>query len=181
MKIGSKRSILSATLAMVLTGSFGAIAAESKDSEIPSWEVSKPQGEVKNVTIDTTESTWSNLDVHPNGKTIIFDMLGDIYTMPITGGEATPLVKGYDWNMQATYSPDGSKIAFLSDRDGMINVWVMNADGSNPVQITKENNNTIHTPTWSPDGQYIAVTRGVMSDHQARDENVGGEVLCRVF
>ena len=163
MKIGSKRSILSATLAMVLTGSFGAIAAESKDSEIPSWEVSKPQGEVKNVTIDTTESTWSNLDVHPNGETIIFDMLGDLYTMPITGGEAKPLAVGYEWNMQATYSPDGSKIAFLSDRDGMMNVWVMNADGSNPIQLTKEKKNTIHTPTWSHDGQYIAVTRGVMS------------------
>ena len=62
--------------------------------------------------------------------------------MPINGGKATPLVLGYDWNMQATYSPDGSKIAFLSDRDGMMNVWVMNADGSDPVQITKLENNT---------------------------------------
>ncbi len=127
------------------------------------WDVTNPKGEMKTVSIDTDESTWSNLDVHPNGKTIIFDMLGDIYTMPISGGEAKPLVLGFEWNMQATYSPDGKKIAFLSDRDGMMNVWVMNADGSDPVQITKQTSHTIHTPTWSPDGQFIAVTRGVMS------------------
>jgi len=162
MKIGSKRTLISTTLAIMLSGTMPVLAQESS-SDTPKWDVSKPQGDVKTIKIDTTESTWSNIDIHPNGKTIIFDMLGDIYTMPISGGDASPLVKGYDWNMQATYSPDGSKIAFLSDRDGMMNVWVMNADGTDPVQITKEKKHTIHTPAWSPDGQYIAVTRGVMS------------------
>lgn len=157
----NKRSVKSAIIALSILSSYNTFA--ENETEKNKWQVSQPQGETATINIDTTESTWSNLDVHPNGKTIIFDMLGDIYTMPIKGGEATPLVLGFDWNMQATYSPDGSKIAFLSDRDGMINVWTMNADGSDPKQITKETANTIHTPTWSPDGQYIAVTRGVMS------------------
>ena len=160
MKNLLKRTFISASIACVLSAP--SFALESADKEAK-WDVKNPQGEMKTITINTDESTWSNLDVHPNGKTIIFDMLGDIYTMPISGGTATPLVLGYDWNMQATFSPDGKKIAFLSDRDGMMNLWVMNADGTDPVQITKEKSHTIHTPQWSPDGQYIAVTRGVMS------------------
>lgn len=161
MLLKNMRSIKNAAIAISILSSFNVAATEAVDE--PKWDVNKPLGEVNTVKIDTTETTWSNIDVHPDGKSIIFDMLGDIYTMPIEGGTATPLVVGYDWNMQATYSPDGTKIAFLSDRDGMINVWVMNADGSEPVQITKETSHTIHTPSWSPDGQYIAVTRGVMS------------------
>jgi Tol biopolymer transport system component len=159
MPKGRKLTAVSAVLSCLMTTS----VAFAADDEQAKWDVSTPQGPTKTVSINTDESTWSNLDVHPNGKTIIFDMLGDIYTMPISGGKAEPLVKGFEWNMQPTFSPDGKKIAFLSDRDGMINVWTMNADGSDLQQITKEASNTIHTPTWSPDGQYIAVTKGVMS------------------
>ncbi|NVK26132.1 MAG: PD40 domain-containing protein [Gammaproteobacteria bacterium] len=159
-----KRSLLTASLGLSLSLLNTSAIASNEDTDADNkWNVSTPLGQVKTISIDTNESTWSNLDVHPDGKSIIFDMLGDIYTMPITGGKATPLLKGFEWNMQASYSPDGSKIAFLSDRDGIINLWTMNADGSNLKQISKESGNTIHTPSWSPDGQYIAVTRGVMS------------------
>ncbi|MDC2888261.1 hypothetical protein [Psychrosphaera algicola] len=106
----SKRSVNRAVLALSLIGSTHAFANDTTEQE--KWDVSQPTGEVHTVKIDTTESTWSNLDVHPNGDTIIFDMLGDLYTMPISGGEATPLLVGYDWNMQATYSPDGKKLHF---------------------------------------------------------------------
>ena len=167
MKSTFTRTLINSSIALISSGAaMTSVAQETtalENEEQTKWDVSKPQGQIQTISIDTDESTWSNLDVHPNGKTIIFDMLGDIYTMPMSGGEAKPLVKGFEWNMQATYSPDGSKIAFLSDRDGMMNVWTMNADGSNLKQITKEASNTIHTPTWSPDGQYIAVTKGVMS------------------
>ena len=70
MKIGSKRTMISVTLAMLLSGAMPALA-EKTSSDTPEWDVSKPQGEVKTVKIDTTESTWSNVDVSPNGKTII--------------------------------------------------------------------------------------------------------------
>jgi Tol biopolymer transport system component/imidazolonepropionase-like amidohydrolase len=139
--------------------SFG-IAEEENDSD---WDVKQPQGEMKTISIDTTESTWSNLSVSGDGLTLAFDMLGDIYTMPIVGGEATPLVQGFDWNMQPSYSPDGKTIAFISDRDGASNLWTMDASGSNPRQISKETTALIHTPSWSPDGDYIAVTKGFMS------------------
>ena len=133
------------------------------EEEGDKWDVTQPQGELKTITIDTVESTWSNLSVSQDGQTIAFDMLGDIYTVSINGGEGKPLVHGFDWNMQPAYSPNGKSIAFISDRDGASNLWVMDSDGGNPRQISTEKTALIHTPSWSPDGNYVAVTKGFMS------------------
>ena len=73
-----------------------------------------------------------SLDVSPDGNEIVFDLLGDIYSLPIAGGEARALTSGVAWDMQPRYSPDGKRIAFTSDRAGGDNIWVMNRDGSNP-------------------------------------------------
>ena len=61
--------------------------------------------------------------------------------------------------MQPRFSPDGKSIAFISDRGGLFNVWVANADGGNARQISKEQRWWINSPTWSPDGQYIYARR----------------------
>ena len=98
-------------------------AASEKDDE--TWNVSEPPGEWQTITIDTEETTWSNVDVSPDGTTVLFDMLGDLYTVPIEGGEATALTDGIEWNFQPRYSPDGDEIAFISDRGGADNLWVM--------------------------------------------------------
>ena len=96
-----------------------------------------------------------NLDVSPDGRTIAFDLLGDIYTMPIAGGRADPdLARASPYEMQPRFSPDGSQIAFTSDRGGGDNIWVMNADGSDKRQLTKETFTLLNNPTWSADGQY---------------------------
>ncbi len=127
------------------------------------WDVANPPGEWKEVTIDTDETTWSDVDVSPDGGTLIFNMLGDIYRVPIAGGEAVPLTSGIPWDFQARFSPDGKQIAFISDRGGADNLWVMNADGSQPRAISEEKEHLVHNPSWSPDGQYIVAKKGFTS------------------
>ncbi len=135
-------------------------ASEAKKTE---WNVLNPPYKLSTVSIDTEETTWSSLDITPDGKKMVFDMLGDLYVVDIEGGQAKALTQDFAWDLQPAVSPDGSKIAFISDRDGISNVWVMNIDGSNLKQVSKEKQNIIHSPKWSPDGEYIAATKGIMS------------------
>jgi len=127
------------------------------------WSVLEPPGDWKTITIDTDEVTWSDVDVHPDGEILIFHMLGDIYTVSIDGGEASALTSDLAWNFQPRYSPDGEKIAFVSDRDGAENVWIMNADGSGLKQVSDESEHLLHNPAWSPDGDFIAARKGYVS------------------
>jgi Tol biopolymer transport system component/imidazolonepropionase-like amidohydrolase len=123
------------------------------------WDVSKPFGPGKDVPINVSEGTWMSLDISPDGREIVFDLLGDLYVMPIGGGEARPLATGIQWDMQPRYSPSGTEIAFTSDRGGGDNIWVMNRDGSNPRAITKETFRLLNGPDWTPDGNYIVARK----------------------
>ena len=127
--------------------------------EEPTWDVDSIPGEARTVEIDTTSGTWMSLDVSPDGRTIAFDMLGDIYTLPIDGGNATAIHTGLSWSMQPRFSPDGKEIAFTSDAGGGDNIWIMDADGDNARQLTKEDFRLLNNPYWSPDGQYIAARK----------------------
>ena len=100
-----------------------------------------------------------SLDVSPDGQTIAFDLLGDIYTMPITGGTAKNISSGLPWEYQPRFSSDGSRIAFTSDRGGGDNIWIMNVDGSDRQQLTDESFRLLNNPTWSPDDRYIAAKK----------------------
>jgi len=135
-------------------------AAESEEEK---WNVSDPPGDWRTIVIDTDETTWSDVDLSPDGKTIVFDMLGDIYTVPLAGGEARALTGGIEWNIQPRFSPDGSQIAFISDRSGVDNLWLMNADGSDPRAVTEESEHRVHNPWWSPDGDYIVAKKSFLS------------------
>ena len=129
------------------------------------WDVDAPPGETMTQTIDTDEGTWISVDVSPDGKTIAFDLLGDIYTMPISGGDARPLTSGISWDMQPRFSPDGKRLAFTSDRLGKDgkngdNIWVIDlAEGAKPRQITAEPFRLVTGPAWSPDGQSIVARK----------------------
>ncbi|MFN3938932.1 MAG: TolB family protein, partial [Chitinophagales bacterium] len=127
--------------------------------ETDKWNVSNPVEPFIEVTIETDEGTWMNLDVSPDGKTIVFDMLGDIYSMPVTGGEATLLRAGHAFEIQPRFSPDGKKIAFTSDAGGGDNIWIMDADGSNAKQLTKESFRLLNNAVWTPDGNYIVARK----------------------
>ena len=113
----------------------------------------------RKIEFSTDEGTWLSLDVSPDGKTIVFELLGDIYTLPIEGGQAKLVDGGMAFDAQPKFSPDGKWIAFLSDREGMENVWIMKADGSEPQQVSKDPNSEFASPSWSPDGKYIFVSK----------------------
>ncbi|NNJ73077.1 MAG: amidohydrolase family protein, partial [Enterobacterales bacterium] len=98
-------------------------------------------------------------DVSPDGKTVVFDMLGDLYSMPMAGGEATPLTATISWEMQPRFSPDGKAIAYTSDAGGGDNIWIMDIDGSNARQVTKESFRLLNNPSWSPDGRFIVARK----------------------
>ena len=123
------------------------------------WDVANAPGPGREVTIETTEGTWMNLDVSPDGATVVFDLLGDLFVMPIEGGDATAITTGSAWDMQPRFSPDGSEIAFTSDRDGGDNIWVIGVDGESPRQISSESFRLPNHPAWSPDGEFIAARK----------------------
>jgi Tol biopolymer transport system component len=111
-------------------------------------------------TFTTSKATWMSLDVSPDGQTIVFDMLGDLYTLPIAGGKATRLTSGMAHDMQPRFSPDGKRIVFVSDRSGDDNVWVMSLDGKDTLQLSKGVDNEYLSPEWTPDGDYVVVAKG---------------------
>ena len=113
----------------------------------------------KPLRFTTDEGTWLSLDVSPDGRTIAFDMLGDLYTIPIEGGKATRLTSGQAFDGQPHFSPDGKTIVFVSDRSGADNLWLMNANGTGARALTREDARTFISPTWTPDGKYIVVSR----------------------
>ncbi|MFN2326099.1 MAG: TolB family protein [Gemmatimonadales bacterium] len=108
----------------------------------------------------TNRVSWMSLDVSRDGQRIVFDMLGDLYTLPITGGVATSLSRGLAFESQPRFSPDGRRVAFVSDRSGADNVWIMSLDGRDTVQVSNRLSGAFISPTWTPDGNYIVVSRG---------------------
>ncbi len=131
--------------------------AQDKDSK--KWDVNNPPGDSKEVEFTVKEGTWMNLDVSPDGQTIAFDLLGDIYTIPISGGTAKAIRTGLAYEVQPRFSPDGKQLSFTSDAGGGDNVWIMNTDGSDAKQITKEDFRLLNNAVWMPDGQYLVARK----------------------
>ncbi|MFC3032214.1 amidohydrolase family protein [Pseudoalteromonas fenneropenaei] len=148
---------LKTTLALSIALAFqtSAIAADDKAK----WQVDAPQGNFFDAKIAVNQGTWMNVDISPDGKTIVFDLLGDIYSMPATGGKAMQLTSDIAWQMQPRFSPDGQYIAFTSDQGGGDNIWVMKADGSEQQAVSNETFRLLNSPAWSPDGNFIVARK----------------------
>ena len=136
-----------------------ATAQDEPDADDAVWDVTDPPGPRLEIPIDTDEGTWMSVDVSPDGREVVFDLLGDLYVIPIEGGDARALTSGFGWDMQPRYSPDGRFIAFTSDRAGGDNIWIMNRDGSDPKQVTEESFRLLNSPAWTPDSEFIAARK----------------------
>ncbi|QTE22054.1 amidohydrolase family protein [Polaribacter cellanae] len=125
------------------------------------WDVNNPHENwlYNSFVLNTDEGTWMNLDVSPDGKTIVFDLLGDIYKMPVSGGTATILRSGLAYEVQPRFSPNGKYISFTSDAEGGNNIWVMRANGSDAKSITKEKYRLLNNAVWTPDGKSLVARK----------------------
>ena len=129
--------------------------AKAAKPEASSWWVSAAHGPADTVSFDTDEGTWISVDVSPDGKTLVFDLLGDLYVIPITGGAARALTSGAAYDMQPRFSPDGERVLFTSDRGGSDNLWTVRPDGNDPRPVTTDKEHVVNSGDWSPDGDYV--------------------------
>ncbi len=153
---------LAACLAICLAAPMASPSAQNaRTAASEAGKSGLPLETTRDVSFTTSEGTWMSLDVSPDGRTIVFDLLGDIYSMSVNGGSARPISSGPAMDAQPRYSPDGASIVFSSDRSGAEQLWIMDADGGNPRQITRGDNAHYVSPVWTPDGDYVVVARGV--------------------
>lgn len=139
-----------------------AIAFAQRDSaRAAEWDVTQARGQTREIDFTTSDGTWMSADLSPDGQSLVFDLLGHIYRVSVGGGEAQNLTQnsGVAINYQPRWSPDGRLIAFVTDRRGQNNLWIMNADGSNPRAVFTNRDVRVYEPAWTPDGQYIIVRR----------------------
>lgn len=132
----------------------------TSDSTLPKHNEDLPLDPARQISFTTSEGTWMSLDVSPDGSTIVFDLMGDLYTMPIDGGKATPLTHGMAFDAHPTYSPDGSKILFMSDRSGSENAWILDVETNETTQMTRSNDEGMINGDWSPNGELFVVAKG---------------------
>ena len=130
----------------------GGAGAPAPAPEPTDWDVNAPHGPGKDVKFTVTEGTWMGLDLAPDASpaagTLLFDLLGDLYTVALTGGATRRLTTGVSWETDGHWSPDGTQILYTSDAGGNENLWTMNADGSNPHAITKEEGDRWSDGVW---------------------------------
>jgi Tol biopolymer transport system component len=130
----------------------------------------------RKIAFNTTEGTWTSVDISPDGKTIVFDLMGDLYTMPASGGTASRITKGLAFDTHPRYSPDGKRLLFTSDRSGSENLWYIDFDRQDTVQLTKERNQDFPSATWTPDSEYIIYAKGrrIVQLHMIHKNGGGG-------
>lgn len=150
-------------IALLLVFTFNiSVAQDSEKAKDSTKKATKelPLEPTRKVKFTTDNGTWISVDVSPDGKTIMFDLMGDLYTIPISGGKATRVTEGMPYDVHPRYSPDGKHILFISDKSGSDNLWTMNIETKEQTQLTKDKDKYHVSADWSPDGEYIIGTRG---------------------
>lgn len=163
MKIKSALKWVMPSLAVCVLIPLG-ISAQDKPAD-DTTKVKKATKELplepeRNIKFTTKEATWLSLDVSPDGKEIVFDFMGDIYSMPIAGGKATRITEGMPYDVHPRYSPDGKSIVFISDKSGNDNIWTMTLADKEMKQISEESNQYFVSADYAPDGEYIVGAKG---------------------
>ncbi len=142
------------------SGKYPADTTKADSTAKKEKEAPLPLKPARTIEFNAREGTWMSLDVSPDGKTIAFDLMGDIYTMPIGGGKATKITTGMAFDTHPRFSPDGKRILFASDKSGSDNLWWIDLEKQDTVQVTKDKDQSFFSASWTPDGEYIVGARG---------------------
>ncbi|HJR60275.1 MAG TPA: hypothetical protein VJ813_12770, partial [Vicinamibacterales bacterium] len=161
----------------------GPMLAQNKPQDKPKDPVAEKKKADKNelplemskkLEFETDEGTWISLDVTPDAKTVVFELLGDLYKVPIGGGDATRITDGSPYDAQPRVSPDGRWIAFISDRSGSDNLWIAKIDGTGARKLSNESQDAIISPAWTPDSQYVIASMRATGGTQLRMFHING-------
>lgn len=118
------------------------------------------------LSLTLNEATWLSLDVASYGQRMVIEVLGDLYELDIDGGLARPLTQGMAFDTQPAYSPDGQSIAFVSDRGGSDDLWLLASDAAEPRKLSATGKmEELASPTWSPDGKHVVVSKSSWTQH----------------
>ncbi|MBI2402645.1 MAG: PD40 domain-containing protein, partial [Gemmatimonadetes bacterium] len=164
MRSPPQRSLILAVALFTLTAP--ARAAQGPGAGSDTSKPGLPLEPARWARFTTSQGTWISLDVSPDGQTIAFDLLGDLYTLPIAGGNATRLTHGIAHDMQPRFSPDGKQIVFVSDRSGDDNLWLVASAGGEPRPLTTGQDVSYLSPEWTPDGKYVVVSKGTLLSNE---------------
>lgn len=159
-----RAGLVSACLAVLAAASTSPVLGQTVEQNDSSAALAKrtnslPLIPTRTLEMTVDEGTWISLDLSPDGETLVFELLGDLYAMPVAGGAAQQITAGQGYDMQPRYSTDGSRLVFVSDRDGSENLWITARDGSDPRQLTDEERTNFMSPVWTPDGDYVMATK----------------------
>jgi len=120
---------------------------------------SLPLEPTRTFEMTVSEGSWLSVDVHPGGDSLVFGLLGDLYVLPMEGGAAQRITSGMAFDSQPRFSPDGNRIAFISDRSGSENVWVIDRSAADTTQLSDGSTLRFHSPEWTPNGTYVIASR----------------------
>jgi Tol biopolymer transport system component len=149
---------------------------------------STPQGHglslptTRTIRFTTHEGTWLSVDVAPDGRTIVFDLLGDLYALPLGGSTARRLTSGPAVDRQPRFSPDGRHLLFLSDRRGYDDLWLADADGGHPHPISPPDpapleEHRFASAAWLRDGAHVIVAeRSIVTGATPAERDTCGDL-----